>query len=254
MPEMKDLVPSIGSSTQTYSASARSLPNSSPMMPWSGKVPADERAHRGLGGVVGRGHRVEAAGAALVLDAERGAEKRQDGLAGDGRKLVHEGREIDRRHAARPSLIAHPSTYRRPAWRATACRLVGLRGAVRRRSRRPVLGRSKGRVHEHPKRSQPAGAGAAVALVATLISIYIVSQFLRNSVGVIAPDLAPELGLSAAEIGLLVERFLFRLRGGANSARGGARPVRPALLPPGLRRRSPWSAPSCSPRRHRRAC
>ena len=38
MPEMKDLVPSIGSSTQTYSASARSPPYSSPMMPWSGKV------------------------------------------------------------------------------------------------------------------------------------------------------------------------------------------------------------------------
>ena len=36
MPEMKDLVPSIGSSTQTYSASARSSPNSSPMMPCSG--------------------------------------------------------------------------------------------------------------------------------------------------------------------------------------------------------------------------
>ena len=38
MPEMKDLVPSIGSSTQTYSASGRSRPYSSPMMPWSGKV------------------------------------------------------------------------------------------------------------------------------------------------------------------------------------------------------------------------
>src|SRR5579864_8715879 len=35
-PEMKDLVPSIGSSTQTNSASSRSLPNSSPMMPCSG--------------------------------------------------------------------------------------------------------------------------------------------------------------------------------------------------------------------------
>src|SRR6266700_5756575 len=34
---MKDLVPSIGSSTQMNSASSRSLPNSSPMMPWAGK-------------------------------------------------------------------------------------------------------------------------------------------------------------------------------------------------------------------------
>ena len=38
--------------------------------------------------------------------------------------------------------------------------------------------------------SQTAGAGAAITLVATLISVYIVSQFLRNSIGVIAPNLA----------------------------------------------------------------
>jgi len=37
MPEMNDLVPSIGSSTQTNSASACSAPNSSPTMPCSGK-------------------------------------------------------------------------------------------------------------------------------------------------------------------------------------------------------------------------
>jgi hypothetical protein len=34
-----------------------------------------------------------------------------------------------------------------------------------------------------PSVSRPALSGAAVALVATLISIYIVSQFLRNSIG-----------------------------------------------------------------------
>jgi sugar phosphate permease len=56
---------------------------------------------------------------------------------------------------------------------------------------------------------QTAGAGAAVALVATLISVYIVSQFLRNSIGVIAPNLALELGLSPAEIGLLSSVFFF---------------------------------------------
>src|SRR5262245_55589268 len=37
-PQIKDFVPSIGSSAQTYSASVRSLPYSSPMMPWSGKL------------------------------------------------------------------------------------------------------------------------------------------------------------------------------------------------------------------------
>ena len=60
-----------------------------------------------------------------------------------------------------------------------------------------------------PSVSRPALSGAAVALVATLISIYIVSQFLRNSIGVIAPDLAAEVGLSAAEIGLLSSTFFF---------------------------------------------
>ena len=38
MPEMNDLVPSIGSSTQTNSALVRSLPYSSPTMPCSGKL------------------------------------------------------------------------------------------------------------------------------------------------------------------------------------------------------------------------
>ena len=46
-------------------------------------------------------------------------------------------------------------------------------------------------------------------LVAALGGIYIVSQFLRNSVGVIAPNLASELGLSASEIGLLASVFFF---------------------------------------------
>jgi MFS family permease len=57
--------------------------------------------------------------------------------------------------------------------------------------------------------SRTAFSGAAVTLVTTLIAIYIVSQFLRNSIGVIAPDLAGELGLSAAEIGLLSSTFFF---------------------------------------------
>jgi len=50
-------------------------------------------------------------------------------------------------------------------------------------------------------------SGTAITLVATLVSIYIVSQFLRNSVGVIAPNLAADLGLSPAEIGLLSSIF-----------------------------------------------
>jgi hypothetical protein len=91
------------------------------------KGPADEGAHRGFGRMIGRSHGVEAAGATLVLDGERGAEERQDGLARDRRQLVHEGRKVDRRHTARPSLIGSSLDYRRPARAATGSRLVGLR-------------------------------------------------------------------------------------------------------------------------------
>jgi MFS family permease len=48
-----------------------------------------------------------------------------------------------------------------------------------------------------------------VVLVSALAGIYVVSQFLRNSVGVIAPNLAGELGLSASEVGLLSSLFFF---------------------------------------------
>ena len=48
-----------------------------------------------------------------------------------------------------------------------------------------------------------------VLLVVALGGIYIVSQFLRNSIGVIAPDLASELSMSAADIGILSSVFFF---------------------------------------------
>src|SRR5262245_13916817 len=61
-----------------------------------------------------------------------------------------------------------------------------------------------------PSRSESTPAtGAVVSLVGALIAIYLVSQFLRSSIGVIAPDLAAEVGLSAAEIGLLSSAFFF---------------------------------------------
>lgn len=56
-------------------------------------------------------------------------------------------------------------------------------------------------------------AGATVILVGTLALIYSVSQFLRNSVGVIAPDLASELDLSASQIGVLSSAFFFAFAG-----------------------------------------
>jgi MFS family permease len=57
--------------------------------------------------------------------------------------------------------------------------------------------------------SGQADARSVVTLVASLAAIYLVSQFLRNSVGVIAPNLAAEIGLSASEIGLLSSAFFF---------------------------------------------
>lgn len=49
----------------------------------------------------------------------------------------------------------------------------------------------------------------ALFLIAALVSIYAISQFLRNSIGVIANDLAQELDLSATQTGLLSSAFFF---------------------------------------------
>lgn len=49
----------------------------------------------------------------------------------------------------------------------------------------------------------------AAAVVVTLGALYIVSQFLRNSVGVIAPNLAAELSLTPFQIGLLSSMYFF---------------------------------------------
>ncbi|MPZ56509.1 MAG: MFS transporter [Rhizobiales bacterium] len=61
-------------------------------------------------------------------------------------------------------------------------------------------------------RTRPWGspaATAAVMLVGTLIAIYMVTQFLRNSVAVIAPDLARTIGLSAGDLGFLSSSYFF---------------------------------------------
>jgi MFS family permease len=49
----------------------------------------------------------------------------------------------------------------------------------------------------------------AIALVVSLGLLYVVSMFLRNSVGVIAPDLAAEIGLTPIDIGLLSSIYFF---------------------------------------------
>ena len=53
-----------------------------------------------------------------------------------------------------------------------------------------------------PRTVNPLSA-IALAIVATLGALYIVSQFVRNSIGVIAPDLATEMGLSPLDLGFL---------------------------------------------------
>jgi MFS family permease len=54
-----------------------------------------------------------------------------------------------------------------------------------------------------------APATGAIALLATLAGAYVLSQFLRNSIGVIAPDIAAEMHIPAAEIGVLSSAFFF---------------------------------------------
>lgn len=55
----------------------------------------------------------------------------------------------------------------------------------------------------------PTRQETALFLVAALAAIYAISQFLRNSIGVIANDLARELSLSATQTGLLSSAFFF---------------------------------------------
>ncbi len=67
-----------------------------------------------------------------------------------------------------------------------------------------------GRMAEVDPVSRRTGLSAiVVAVVATLGMLYIVSQFLRNSVGVIAPDLAAEMDLSPVQLGLLSSIYFF---------------------------------------------
>jgi MFS family permease len=54
-----------------------------------------------------------------------------------------------------------------------------------------------------PPRTVSAFSAIAIAVVIMLGLLYVVSQFVRNSVSVIAPNLADEIGLSPIQIGLL---------------------------------------------------
>jgi predicted MFS family arabinose efflux permease len=57
--------------------------------------------------------------------------------------------------------------------------------------------------------SASTGSERVLVLIAGLVAIYAISQFLRNSIGVIASDLARELDMSAGQVGLLSSTFFF---------------------------------------------
>jgi MFS family permease len=60
-----------------------------------------------------------------------------------------------------------------------------------------------------PRRGVNPLSAIAMAVVATLGVLYVVSQFLRNSVGVIAPNLVAEIGLTPIELGLVSSVYFF---------------------------------------------
>jgi MFS family permease len=60
-----------------------------------------------------------------------------------------------------------------------------------------------------PGRAFGIAPAQAILLVGVLCAIHTTSQFLRTSIGVIAPDLAREVGLSASGIGLMASAFFF---------------------------------------------
>jgi MFS family permease len=56
---------------------------------------------------------------------------------------------------------------------------------------------------------QAASAADVAALFVTLACAYLLSQFFRNSIGVIAPDIAAEMNIPARDIGMLSSVFFF---------------------------------------------
>ena len=233
MPQMNDLVPSIGSSTQTYSASARSSPNSSPMMPWSGKVRrmSVRIAVSAARSAAVTGSKLPRRPLSSMLSAVR---KNGRMVSPDtDRELVHESRKVDRRHAPRPHR-RHHSTYRRLQCPATAARLAGPAAPCDLRS--PARARpARGRVHEHSKRFAHGDLGRRHhARRHARLDLYrqpVPAQFDWRHRAQPRRRARAFAGRDRAA----VEHVLFRLRRRANSRGHGARPIRAAALPRGGR-------------------
>lgn len=80
-----------------------------------------------------------------------------------------------------------------------------------------------------------AATGLVVSLVASLIAIFILSQFFRTAIAVIAPDFMAETGISAANLGLLTGAYFLsaaamQLPVGILFDRYGPRLVVPSLM------------------------
>ena len=90
IPEMKDLVPSIGSSTHTYSALPALAAELLADDPVAGKGAVDEVAHGRFRRMVGSGHRIEAPKPSFIRYVQRSSKERQYGLSRDRSQLIDE--------------------------------------------------------------------------------------------------------------------------------------------------------------------
>jgi MFS family permease len=92
-----------------------------------------------------------------------------------------------------------------------------------------------GEDHAPEPASAPARARIAAGLVAGLIAIFILSQFFRTAIAVIAPEFMAETGMSAANLGLMTGAYFLsaaamQLPVGILLDRYGPRRVVPALM------------------------
>ena len=195
MPVMNDLVPSIGSSTQTYSAFDALVAVFLADDAVRREVLLDQRAHRVLGRAVRRRHRIEARPPS-PCPRRRARCGRTAGSPRPTRSQAGRRRRRNRWRSWKCSSGGSRGLIGDRAHGATACGLRACANAYVRGPSRPVRG---GRPESNRMHS-PAGPSAPRGVVAARrrrsAAIYLVSQFLRNSVGVIAPDLAAEIGLN----------------------------------------------------------
>ena len=247
MPVMKDLVPSIGSSTQTYSASVRSLPNSSPITPCSGKFFLIS---------------TRIASSAARSAAVTGSKLPAGPLLSTPRLVRKNGRMVSPDTVASSSTNAAKSMaviVRLPVVRTDHLSKSSHERATMRAALRAGAGAcdetclsrktSGSRVHDDAKRRRQAACHTAAR-----------DDHSGRHAGrhLCRQPVFPELdrrhraGSRARthHVGgrdrASVQRLLFLLRGRANSARHLPRPLRPENLHAGLRRRSSRPARCCS--------